>query len=193
MLPSEALVKTALAKGPCGHRQKNLVNRNPDLEVAFLRLLCCLRLIVYNALHDIFSNCAYDNAAFVFEQIPTQFILHDSQGLMEAPGDNPGVMIKVNPQIDLGEHGQLAVAAQPAIGTVELGHARMGGEPYGGGDLAGHHLHVRGHWPGATDVGVTEMPVSIRLALFVAAAAFILEVAAGTGQARVLLQLSVIR
>lgn len=32
-------------------------------------------------------------------------------------------------------------------------------------------------------MGVTEMPVSIRLALFVAAAAFILEVAAGTGQA----------
>ena len=31
---------------------------------------------------------------------------------MEAPGDNPGVMIKVNHQIDLGEHGQLAVAAQ---------------------------------------------------------------------------------
>lgn len=67
---------------------------------------------------DIFSNCAFTNSAFYFEQIPGELILHDSMGLMEAPGDNPGTLIKINPDIDLSEHGQMAIAATLPGGMV---------------------------------------------------------------------------
>lgn len=60
---------------------------------------------------DIFSNNAFRKSAFYFEQIPAELVLHESMGLMEAPGDNPGTLIAVNPAIDLSEQGQLAFAA----------------------------------------------------------------------------------
>ena len=73
--------------------------------------------------NDMFSNCAYGSparksygVAVIFEQIPAEFVLRDSQGLMEAPGDNPGSLFFVNPEIDLGQHGQVrsTVSARPS-------------------------------------------------------------------------------